>query len=220
MAIDETLRAQGYCAYIKPAAALARRPRQHAVCHLTAGHGTDHKGEGCCARHGGNAGTVKSGLYRRYATITNPTLRALLDDQELDPDPLNLEPEVKLVRSLVIDYANRYMELTEALLEWHRSWLTADHQVAAKPRQIVDIISVGKLIDTIGALAERIHKQRAEGMLTLAGVDELLGRYAAGVLGALQETVTDDSARAEIFRAVDRRTAGLTVRTGSRPGPV
>lgn len=72
-------------------------------CRRAAGHGTDHLGEGRCLFHGG-ASLVKHG---RYSTITREPIRKLIEAYEADPDPLNLEPELALLRALVVDYINR-----------------------------------------------------------------------------------------------------------------
>lgn len=87
-------------------------------CSKQAGWGTDHVGQGKCKLHGG-ATPVKHG---RYSKITRPRIRELLDAFEADPDPLNLAPEVALLRALIIDYVERYDEMTEALLRWSNSF--------------------------------------------------------------------------------------------------
>src|SRR5690554_1667741 len=94
------------------------KTRSGAPCKKQAGWGTDHLGQGKCRLHGG-ATPVKHG---RYSTITRPRIRELLDQFENDAEPLNLLPEVKLLRALLTDFVERYDEITEATLAWHNSW--------------------------------------------------------------------------------------------------
>lgn len=87
-------------------------------CRREAGWGTDHPGQGRCKLHGG-ATPIKHG---RYSTIQRPRLRELLDQYDNDPTPMDLLPEVKLLRALLTDFVERYDEVTDALLAWHNSW--------------------------------------------------------------------------------------------------
>lgn len=87
-------------------------------CQRPAGWGTDHPGQGRCKLHGGKS-PIKHG---RYSKITRPRLRELLDQYENDPAPLDLLPEVKLLRALLTDFVERYDAITEATLAWHNSW--------------------------------------------------------------------------------------------------
>ncbi|MDT9121677.1 hypothetical protein RSW84_29940, partial [Escherichia coli] len=71
--------------------------------------------------HGGT--TQKVDPKSRYAIVNaSPRLRELMDAAEADPDPLNLLPELALLRALVQDYVERYDALTAALLGWHESY--------------------------------------------------------------------------------------------------
>lgn len=94
------------------------KTRSGRPCKNVAGYKTDHVGEGRCHLHGG-AKPIKHG---RYSSITRPRLRELLDQYENDPAPLDLLPEVKLLRALLTDFVERYDEITEATLAWHNSW--------------------------------------------------------------------------------------------------
>ena len=93
-------------------------------CGRPAGWGTDHVGQGRCKLHGG-ATPIKHG---RYSRIQRPRIRELLEEQENDADPLNVLPEVILLRGLIIDYVERYDEHTEALVAWHASFNGFDKQ--------------------------------------------------------------------------------------------
>ena len=129
MAHDKAFRERGKCGYIK---------KDGTPCKLPAGSGTQHKGEGCCRRHGGNGGRpattgerIGEGKYKRYDVLTSPVLRALADHFEADPDPLNLLSEVALLRGLITNFANEYGEYMPALLAWHASF-DADHRSASR----------------------------------------------------------------------------------------
>lgn len=87
-------------------------------CRNTAGKKTDHVGEGRCWLHGGLT-PVKHG---RYSKVKSRRIAELLTEFEADDDPLNLKPEVILLRALILDYVNRYDEFTAALIAWHNSF--------------------------------------------------------------------------------------------------
>jgi hypothetical protein len=87
-------------------------------CRHPAGFRTAHSGSGRCYLHGGNA-PVKHG---RYAKVQNQAIKDLLDDLEDDDDPMNLLPEVQLLRALVINYVNNYEAYIVALEAWQRSF--------------------------------------------------------------------------------------------------
>lgn len=92
--------------------------KRQKYCRARAGSGTDHVGTGRCRHHKGNA-PIKTG---RYSSITRPRIRELLDEFDADPQPMNLEPEVKLLRALLTDWVERYDQLTDAVLAWHQSY--------------------------------------------------------------------------------------------------
>lgn len=87
-------------------------------CQNPAGAGTNHLGEGRCKFHGGNA-PVKHG---RYSKIKRPEVKQLIDEFEKDPEPLNLLPEVLLLRALLHDYVDRHDKLVQDLAAWRNSY--------------------------------------------------------------------------------------------------
>lgn len=101
--------------------------KRQKYCKIRAGAGTDHKGSGRCKSHGGNS-AVTSG---RYSKIARPSIREKLEQFEADTDPLNLLPEVQLLRALILDFVNRYDESTGALIAWHDSF-SSDYNDAMK----------------------------------------------------------------------------------------
>lgn len=94
------------------------KTRSGSPCRNKAGYKTDHVGQGRCHLHGG-LNPIKHG---RYSTITRPRIKELLEQFENDPAPMDLLPEVKLLRALLTDFVERYDEVTEAILAWHNSW--------------------------------------------------------------------------------------------------
>lgn len=80
-----------------------RGERAGRLCGRSAGKGTDHPGQGRCYQHGG-ATPIKHG---RYSMITRPALRDLVAQFEADPDPLNLEPELALLKAFAVEAIER-----------------------------------------------------------------------------------------------------------------
>ena len=217
------------------------KTRKGAPCSRVAGFGTDHLGQGRCRWHGG-ATPIKHG---RYSSVTRPRLAELLARAATDnTDPLDLEPELQLLRALVLDYIERYDETTEALLNWHSSfgdgfaqavqdwrhkladWCELEDQSGVepprppipihfegKPRQVPDILSVGRFISEIGAMVERQHKRRTEGSITLATLDRVLEQHGLELQAAVQDVITDASTREILFDAIETRWNGIRLDT-------
>lgn len=91
------------------------KTRSGRPCKNVAGYKTDHVGEGRCHLHGG-AKPIKHG---RYSTITRPRIKELLEQFENDPTPLDLLPEVKLLRALVTDFIERWDHYAELTHTWN-----------------------------------------------------------------------------------------------------
>lgn len=96
----------------------ARRNKADAICKRPAGWGTDHPGQGRCKLHGG----LTPAPTGRYASVERPRVRELLERFESDPDPMNLLPEVQLLRALLLDYINRFDEQDRMLTRWNLSF--------------------------------------------------------------------------------------------------
>lgn len=84
-------------------------------------------------------------------------------------------------------------------------------EFAGKPRQIVDILSAGRFIGEIGAMVERIHKQKAEGSITLVTLDAVLQQFGAELVKAAGDTIADDADRTALLQAVEQRWATIRV---------
>lgn len=96
------------------------RGRPGVYCRKPAGWGTQHAGSGRCKLHGGNAG--RPALSGRYIRIQRQRIRELLEGFQGEADPLDLLPEVSLLRALIVDFVERYDETTEALVLWAASF--------------------------------------------------------------------------------------------------
>lgn len=87
-------------------------------CKRPAGWGTDHPGSGKCKLHGGSTPAPTG----RYASIARPRVQELLKKFEADPDPLNLLPEVQVLRALLHDYIDRFDQQDQMLTRWNLSF--------------------------------------------------------------------------------------------------
>lgn len=92
--------------------------RQGNPCGNAAGFKTDHPGQGRCHLHGG----LTPAPTGRYASVTRPRVKELLEKFEADPDPMNLLPEAQLLRALLHDYIDRYDQQDEMLTRWNLSF--------------------------------------------------------------------------------------------------
>lgn len=97
-------------------------------CGHPAGWGTDHPGEGKCKNHGG-VGQKSSTRYQ--LTNASPTLQQAIQDQQADPDPLNLLPDLLLARSLLQEGVQRHSEVTAAIIAWHASHTSGYQEAVA-----------------------------------------------------------------------------------------
>ncbi|MEE8583961.1 MAG: hypothetical protein V3T83_03820, partial [Acidobacteriota bacterium] len=115
---------------------------------------------------------------------------------EEDGDPLDLIPDLNLLRALVQDFIERYDCFREALLGWHdanrlrrllgycrqleRAEGTEKRQelvgkIAAataglesgRPRQVLDLADAGRLIDRCSKVAQRHHAIKSSGAITM-----------------------------------------------------
>lgn len=248
------------------------KKRGGGFCTRPAGWGTDHVGQGRCKLHAGST-PIKHG---RYSTVKRPRIRELLDAFDNDPDPLDIAPEIKLLRALILDYIERYDEQTDALLAWHasfnggflqqyqdwgnsfRDWLASwtlfqesfasyrqsveqaqvhyklgwpeppklpalidppgppepGEDPATKPRRVTDILEVGKFIQSIGALVERIEKRQQNGTITLSTLDEVLQKHGVEAAQAAAEVIHDDALRTALLDAIGRRWGAIIMPAG------
>jgi hypothetical protein len=182
-------------------------------CSKAAGWRTQHPGQGRCYLHGG-ATPIKHG---RYSSIERPRLREIMDSlAESGDNPLDLLPEVLLLRALVLDYVERHDDLMDATLDWHNSF-KEDGAGIGKPRQLPDIIAVGKLIADVSTVVDRIVKQQAKGTITLEALDRYLEQLGVETAAAAREVLGDGDTRTALLRAIEKRWGD--VRFDYRGGP-
>lgn len=162
--------------------------KRQKYCRARAGKGTDHPGRGRCKHHGGST-PIKSG---RYSTIERPRIRELIKEFEEDPDPLDLRPELDALRALFQDYVERYDEFAEALLAWHNSWESEDRP--KKPRQIMDVATAHKVLDTIAKTVGRIEKIRSDAAISRQDLLRIINEMARVV----DARVVDDAIKQKI----------------------
>jgi hypothetical protein len=171
-------------------------------CGNRAGFKTDHVGEGKCHLHGGLT-PIKHG---RYSKVKNEETRRLFEEHSQDANPLDLLPELALLRALTENFINRYDEFVEALLAWHEADQEDYHDkrfgnmddpppFVFRPPEIVDIADASRLLDRIGKMAERIYKLQI-GKAILIDIDhDYLERFIREVVFSV---INDVEARRSI----------------------
>jgi hypothetical protein len=123
--------------------------RHGSTCGHEAGWHTDHLGEGRCRLHGG-ATPIKHG---RYSQVTRARLGPALEAIEADPDPLNLRPELDLLRGLVEHHLSSY----------------GPTPIAAD------------LLERVARLVEAIEKHKARAGITLETLNRVVEQLGVAV---------------------------------------
>jgi len=162
----------------------AKLRKRDGYCKQPAGNRTEHPGEGRCWLHGGKS-PVWSG---RYSSVKRTRLKDLLDHFQGDPKPLDLLEDLALLRSLVLDYLERYDEVTDALVAWHESFQSSER--ATKPVRVLDVADASRLIDRVGTMAKRIEEIRAENAVSKKDLSRVLEEYARAVRLYVQDPDT------------------------------
>lgn len=178
------------------------------TCTRPAGWGTDHPGVGKCKLHGG-AALVKHGLHSEVMTVS---LFERIAQHAQNSDPLNLLPELAKLRALADDLMERWESIygvDGALLAWHESFHTGES--APKPRQMPDFDSLGRLVDFIGKMAERVHKFRMDESLTVEALDRILTLYGEGVANAIDRTALDKESTDRLVENIRNEWEKITI---------
>jgi predicted signal transduction protein with EAL and GGDEF domain len=149
--------------------------------------------------------------HGRYSMIQHEGLQEKLGQLEaLEQDVMDLSPEVQLLRTLVIDYVERYEAFSEALIAWH-----ADSGKTSKPRKVMDITDAGNLIEKISRTVHRIHQIHSTGSITLDTFKRVVESMGLIVASHVQEKQVLDSIEQEWSSlALEARDPGLN------PAPV
>jgi hypothetical protein len=167
------------------------KTREGPPCVRGKGERTGHPGEGRCWLHGGNSKTT----HGAYASVLRPPIREKMDQVIASGEsPLNLESEVMLLKTLIVDFVNEHSTFAEALVNWHKSvqpayqtLLTNNDGAAVKdaimrlrqmepsrPIHEVDIRDVAGLIDKLGRSVDRIHRMRSSRAIPLERMHQLI----------------------------------------------
>lgn len=188
----------------KPHAACgARLKNGPGTCTKAAGWRTDHPGEGRCYLHGG---ATPPKTHGRYSQIQRAGLRERIERFEADPDPLNLGAEIALLRAFLEDLIERWDAIygpDGALLAWHESFHTGKGE--PRPKQFPDFSDVSGLVDRVGRMAERIHKLKNEGAITLTTLNRVVEQMGAELVAAIQEAQIDQAQSANLLASVETR---------------
>jgi len=199
----------------KPAAAKCGG-KKHGVdelCTQAAGWGTDHPGTGKCKLHGGS-NPIRHG---RYSGIERVDLQDAIARFKADPDPLDLLPEVALLRAITEDLCNRWNEIygpDGALLAWHDSFASAENP-NPKPKQLPDFASISTLVDRVGAMVERVQKMKASTTVSLGTLNRVIEQLGYEVFRAAQEVITDGDMCTQLCQAVERRWGTIRLDAGT-----
>lgn len=164
----------------------AKLRKKDRTCRQPAGYKTPHVGEGRCWLHGGLT-PVKHG---RYSKIKGGRIRTLLDElKEHDQNVMDLEPEAQMLRAMLIDYIERYEEINDALLDWHKEYQKANKS-APLPHRPLELHDAQNLVEGISRVVERIHKITSSGAIQLDAFRHLMSQMGAIVA----QHVNDDDA--------------------------
>lgn len=183
-----------------------------ARCKQKAGNRTDHPGQGRCWLHGG-ASPIKHG---RYSQVNRERFRDKINRFESDPDPLNLAPEVALLRAFVEDLVERWDEIygvDGALIAWHESFHTGEG--SPKPRQLPDFSAISNVVDKVGGMVDRIQKYKAEGSIKMETLKRVMDQMGVDVVQAIGEIGLNADQSSRLIESVERRWG--TLRLESEP---
>lgn len=213
---------------------------ENEYCQLRAGHGTNHKGVGRCKFHGGQNQT-KFEQDHRYMNISRPRIKKLIEEYRKDPDPMNLLPEVLLLRALLTDFIERYDQMSEDLQRWNRAYGTkfrkayADwyrnvmelaqagthpdeipdppepNDFDASDKGIPDLAAVSSLVDKVGSMVERIERQRQTRAITFETLEQVLEQIGLELVQTLRREVADANTRARILEGFEYRWRRITI---------
>lgn len=185
-------------------------------CTLEKGFGTEHLGTGFCKFHGGNAPVSIYTQLKRSAIKD-----ALVKVREGVADPLDLTPELELLRGIVLEFHDRYEEFKEGILAFKSSydenmklflgsdspldWAKAraylrEAALLERPKEVIDVAFCSVLIDRVGKMVERMHKMKMDESLT----PDMIRKYRDALVQAVIETCT-----AEQIEQISKKLEGL-----------
>src|SRR6476661_5854129 len=136
-------------------AQLRKKPGRY--CRQPKGFKTPHPSEGRCWLHGGLT-PIKSGLH---SMIKHGRLKDLITQYEATGQQiLDLEPEAKLMKAIIVDFVNRYDDFTDQLETWYNALdvKRSDSGLPPVPRKFPTLEDAASIIEALSRIVERIHK--------------------------------------------------------------
>ena len=191
------------------------KTRAGGKCERPAGSGTDHPGAGKCKLHGG-ATPIKHGLA---SSIERVRLADRIARHLANPDPLDLLSELALLRVIAEDLIERWESIygvDGTLLAWHESFKASGNE--PRPRQLPDLRAVVYVLDKVGAMVERIHRQRAGESLTVATLTRILETLGAEVVAAMKDVGLDEAQRTRLSESIEARSGAIRIEPEQTPG--
>jgi hypothetical protein len=133
-----------------------RRKTEGGPCLHKAGKGTDHVGQGYCFLHTGAIPTMHSGTGR-YADVDRESTTELIQRFRDDDAPLDIQDELAVMRSLIVEYINEYDELVAALKHWNKVELEEKGE-AARPQKVPHIDRALEMLEKVANVAQKQQK--------------------------------------------------------------
>ena len=156
----------------------AKKHRSPKTCDLPAGWGTDHPGTGRCKLHGGN-NPIKHG---RYSTVLRGELGKHIIEHMDDPNPLDLAPEMAVLRGQLTLWLDRLGEFDNGV---------TPEQAAA----------IGMVVSGLQRLADTVSKIETRAALTTREMVYLVTSLA----DILREEIEDADQLRRILGKMERR---------------
>lgn len=144
------------------------KKRDGGLCTQPAGWGTNHVGSGHCKLHGG-ASTGRPITHGRYSVKHRSSLEEKVQQFLHDPAPGDLNAELALIRALLQDYLNRFVE--------------------GQPMSVKEIQPVLDMVERIGTMVERIARIMMATALTQAELQVLQAIFADLVIRYIDDPV-------------------------------
>jgi hypothetical protein len=208
--------------------------KREKYCGAKAGTGTDHPGTGRCNHHGGNSPATHGAHRVRYAGIQHKRIGELYEERQGDEDPLNLIPEVNLLRSIVHDFVERNDAFQEMLLAWHESWATGKQPSPGQYRAFVRVIEEyediirareaekdsPEMLDLemarmyVRALEELEHNPKPRKILDITTASKLLVDISAIVARIEKSRSENAMSRPEFYRIMERMGVAVAKHNG------
>lgn len=144
---------------VKPRPGRCNYPTENGTsfCKSPSGAATTHPGSGYCSRHD----AVSYDPIHRYRDIKNPALKkkmAKLDG--IERDVFDLIPEIQLMRTLLVDYIDRFYSWQEELHAWYIDQ-------GKSPKRMMDVTECARLVKIVGELIERQQRLVAKEAISL-----------------------------------------------------